>query len=36
MNLYRKVFNRFLLNLMVSYLSLLKLCDENDYCNQYL
>ena len=38
MNLYRKasVFNRFLLNLMVSYLSLLKLCDENDNCNQYL
>ena len=38
MNLYRKtsVFNRFILNLMVSYLSLLKICDENDNCNQYL
>ena len=36
MNLYRKaaVFNRFLLHLMVSYLSLLKLCDENDNCNK--
>ena len=38
MTLYRKasVFNRFLLNLMVSYLSLLQLCDENDNCNHHL
>ena len=30
------IFNRFLLNLMVSYLSLLKICDNNNNCNQFL
>ena len=38
MNLYRSAykFNRYLLNIMVSYLSLLKLCDKNNNCEQYL
>ena len=38
MNLYRiaYTFNRYLLNIMVSYLSLLKICDKYNHCEQYL
>ena len=38
MNLYRiaYIFNRYLLNIMVSYLSLLKICDRYNHCEQYL